>query len=113
MQDAPAGSVFVWGGGNTLYAKQLAAHLGRDDLEIQPFLWLTPHNVRKGKLPVVIVDHHAVDLAWRQCWAGQARQALEYLRSCSPHNLTAQHRISKAQAAGHQPDLFASAGPMA
>jgi hypothetical protein len=98
MQDAPARSVFVWGGGNTLYAKQLAAHLGRGDLEIQPFLWLTPHNVRKGKLPVVIVDHHAVDLARRQCWAGQARQALEYLRSCSPHNLTAQQRIGMAQA---------------
>jgi hypothetical protein len=97
MQDAPAGSVFVWGGGNTLYAKQLAAHVGRDDLEIQPFSWLTPHNVRKGELPVVIVDHHAVDLAWQQGQAGQARQALEYLRSRSPHNLTALERIGMAQ----------------
>ena len=81
MQDAPVGSVFVWCSGSMLYAKQLAKHLGRDDLEIRPFSWLTPDNVRRGMFPVVIVDHHAVDLAWQQGWAGLARQALEYLRS--------------------------------
>jgi site-specific DNA-methyltransferase (adenine-specific) len=31
----------------------------------------------------------------------------------APSYAIAQHRISKAQAAGHQPDLFASAGPVA
>jgi hypothetical protein len=31
----------------------------------------------------------------------------------APSYAIAQHRISRAQAAGHQPDLFASAGPVA
>ena len=65
MQAAPQGAVFVWCNTNVDYPRDLARHLGRDDIKIEtPSFFIC--RWRGVRLPV-IVDHAASfsDLEWR------------------------------------------------
>ena len=58
MQEAPKGAVFVWCNDKTSYPRDLARHLGRDDLLIKSPEWLE-HRWHGLSLTGVIVDHSA------------------------------------------------------
>ena len=74
MKDAPVGAVYVWCNSQTGYPRQLAMAIGRDDLQVVPFLWLDGRNVRGRTFKGVTVDHAA------HCDA-DAYEALDYLRT--------------------------------
>lgn len=58
MQEAPHGSVFVWGNGDLYYPRALAQHLERTDLEIVAPRWLES-SWRRRYLPGLVIDHAA------------------------------------------------------
>lgn len=61
MLEAPIGAVYVWCNSRERYARDLARHLGRNDLVVQPRSWLQPLNVRGRQHEAIVVDH-ATDL---------------------------------------------------
>lgn len=81
MQDAPERAIFVWPVARSLsYARDLARHLGRDDLEIVPPVWLEEKRWQGASRPVIL-DHaalyHMTDRqvqAWRYCAEYLARR---------------------------------------
>lgn len=61
IKSAPQGALFIWHSPDTGYARRLAAHLGRGDLEFSGPSVLD-HGaavIRGRRLSAVVVDHHA------------------------------------------------------
>lgn len=66
MLDAPIGSVYIVKNiGTRAYFLDLANHLGRIDLDIQPASVLDGHTLSGRELSGIVIDH-AVDLTYAQ-----------------------------------------------
>ena len=61
MKSAPRGAVFVWCTENLAYPRALAAHLGRQDLELRTPSWCTTG--LWGRKPCAVVLDHATRLS--------------------------------------------------
>jgi len=58
IKDAPQRAVFVWPVcGSLQYAKDLARHLGREDLKIVSLYWLEPRHWHACELSGIVLDH--------------------------------------------------------
>ena len=61
MKSAPRGAVFVWCTENLAYPRALAAHLGRQDLELRTPSWCATG--LRGREPCAVVLDHAARLS--------------------------------------------------
>lgn len=59
MQDAKYGAIYIWCNGVLSYPKDLARHLGRDDLKIYSPSVLEDDRLRGIVAPEIVVDHAA------------------------------------------------------
>lgn len=57
MVRAERGAVYVWPNRNLDYPRNLARHLGRDDLEIVSFSWVERGEWRGREIRKIVVDH--------------------------------------------------------
>lgn len=59
MKEAPNGALFIWCNDRLAYAKDLARHLSRDDLDIRGPMSIDRHELRGRRWPAIVVDHYA------------------------------------------------------
>jgi hypothetical protein len=57
MEAADHGAIYIWCNGGLSYPKQLAKHLGRDDLKIYSPSVLEDGRLRGILAPEIVVDH--------------------------------------------------------
>lgn len=64
IRTAPRDALFIWHSPDTGYARRLAAHLGRDDLEFvgPSVLDAAGRRIRGRTFGGIVVDHHAHEM---------------------------------------------------
>lgn len=67
MQEAPRGAIFVWCNGHLSYPRDLARHLGRDDIKIVSPDALDGYRLHGLRLPIIL-DHAAARVLNSRQW---------------------------------------------
>ena len=67
MKEAPLGAIYIWLHGEVWYPKNLAAKIGRADLQIVGPMWLNSMNFQGKRLSGIVIDHatYLSDKQWK------------------------------------------------